>query len=190
MPAATANPINNLFQAPQRNPYQPQIVEKGSVIGFHYVGQTTHRINDPYPLVIVSDIWDDTIRGVNLHYLTLPTVRDVLKTYGGFKQFSYANVKQPAYIGGQTGVNLVRAFRSYKRAGITNLKMLDVQFLQQVLSVVRALDPGEIEAMRAQIRQMMQRYPVQQQTVPPNQATPQVPTPDVAANANIQAQGV
>jgi len=172
MPPQAANPVNRLFQSAQVAQGVVPQVAKGSVIAFHYTGQTGNRINDPYPLVIVSDIFSDTVRGVNLHYLTLPTVRDILKAYGDNRQFSYAFIKGQEYI--------VRAFRSYKRLGITNLKMLDVTFLKQVLSVVRALDPGEIDAMRAQIRQMMQRYPIQQAQA----------TPGPADAPSIQSEGV
>lgn len=169
MAQTLGNPVAGLFQSAQMAPGQVPVVLKGSVIAFHYTGQTTYRINDPYPLVIVSDIFDDMVRGVNLHYLTLPTVRQIIASYGNNRQFSYAFIKGEAYI--------VRAFRSYKRAGITNLKMLDVAFLQNVLKVVRALNPGEIETMRAQIQQQMQRYPVQQPQA--------VPTPGPADAQNL-----
>jgi hypothetical protein len=169
------NPVNSLFQSAQVAQGQIPLVNKGSVIAFHYAGQTDHLVNDPYPLVIVSDVYSDSVRGVNLHYLTMPTVRDVLIAHGNNKRFSYAFVKGQEYI--------VRAFRSYKRLGITNLKMLDVTFLQQVLSVVRALNPGEIDAMRAQIRLMMQRYPIRQAQA--------VPTPPVPVEAPaVPSEGV
>jgi hypothetical protein len=148
-PGGPTGPVQQLFQSvPLPGQTQPiQTVKKGSIIAFHYVGQTNHRIHDPYPLVLVSDIFVDMIRGVNLHYLTLPYVKGLVKTMANKPTFSYANIKGDHYI--------VGAFRSYKRPGISQLKMLDAAFLQKVLTVVRALDPGEIDIMRQQIHQML-----------------------------------
>jgi hypothetical protein len=148
-PGIPPGPAQQLFQAvPDAGKVQPsQVVGKGSIIAFHYVGQANRRINDPYPLVLVSDIFVDMVRGVNLHYLTLPYVKGLVTTMGNNRHFSYANIKNDRYI--------VGAFRSYKRTGISQLKMLDVDFLQKVLTLVRALDPGEIDYMRQQIHQML-----------------------------------
>lgn len=156
------SPLDRLFQsinAPQRN-----IVGKGSIITFSYTGQTRHRIHDPYPLVIVSDIFTDMIRGVNLHYLTLPYVRNLVGTYAN-QNFSYRFISGDAYI--------VGAFRSYKRNGISQLRMMDADFLRNLLTVVRALAPGEIEQMREQIRNLIQEQTQQ----PPAQPGPEITGP-------------
>jgi hypothetical protein len=142
---ATNPQIGRLFNtAPQGS-----IVSKGSIIAFTYIGQTRHRTHDSYPLVLVSDIFSDSVRGINLHYLTLPYVKNLVFSMAGNSQFSYSFIKGDAYI--------VGAFRSYKRSGISQLRMLDTIFLKNLLTVVRALDPGEIEQMREQIRQIMQQ---------------------------------
>lgn len=143
MPIQLPGGIQSLF-----NPVMmPNIVQKGSLIVFRYIGQTGRMIHDPYPMVIVSDIFTDKIRGVNLHYLTLPTIKEIIRTYGN-KQFSYAYIKNSSYI--------VGAFRSYKRLGISQLKMLDVNFVQKVLEVARATYPGEVDQIRDQIHQLIQ----------------------------------
>lgn len=131
-----------------------QTVAKGSVITFSYVGQRTGRpIHDPYPLIIVSDLQipghPDIMRGVNLHYLTLPHVRNLIVNYANNPNFSYRYIKGDQFI--------VSAFRSYKRAGISRVRMLDVAFLKNLLTAVRALDVGEVDQIRAQIRLMMQQ---------------------------------
>jgi hypothetical protein len=145
------SPLQNLFASVDAPFDQPQssVVQKGSIVTFNYVGQTRHRIHDPYPLVIVSDIFTDMIRGVNLHYLTLPYVQSIVLNHANNPQFSFRFISGDAYI--------VGAFRSYKRNGISQLQMLDAGFLQTLLRTVRALNPGEIEQMRNQIHLLMQQ---------------------------------
>lgn len=141
------NPVNNLFNSIDDTKLS-SVVSKGSIVGFRYVGQTRHQIHDPYPLIIVSDIFQNMIRGVNLHYLTYPYVQSLVSQYAVNNRFSYAYIKGDSYI--------VGAFRSYKRNGITQLRIIDSNFLRSVLKSVRALDIGEIDKMRDQIRQMIQ----------------------------------
>ena len=160
--------IQQLFQATDltARPQQP-MVGNGSLIVFGYVGQTHRRIHDPYPLVIVSDVFQNMVRGVNLHYLTLPYVKGIIKQFANNPQFSYEMIKNDAYI--------VSAFRSYKRNGISQLKMLDSKFLQNLLRVVRALNPGEIEAMRSQIKNLMsQQVQPSANPTPPEEGEPPV----------------
>ena len=134
---------------------QRSVVGKGQVVAFAYVGQQrNYRIHDPMPLVIVSDIFTDMIRGVNLHYLTLPYVRSIVTAHANNPNFSFQFISNDGYI--------VGAFRSYKRNGISKLRMLDIDFLKNLLTVVRSLEPGEIEQMREQVHQMIlqeQRQP-------------------------------
>ncbi len=133
---------------------KPQkVVAKGSVVAFGYTGQGRGKIHDPFPLIIVSDIFSDEVRGVNLHYLTLPYVKGLIQTYGSNQKFSYSNIKADTYI--------QSAFRSYKRGGITQLRMLDTAFLQKLMKIVRALAPGEIEQMRSQVQNMIKQGPSQ-----------------------------
>jgi hypothetical protein len=139
-----------------------KIVGKGSIITFQYVGQTKYRIHDPYPMVIVSDIFTEQIRGVNMNYLTLPYMKGLVMSYANNQRFSYAYIKGDQYI--------VGAFRSYKRAGISQLRMLDTGFLRDLLKVVRSLEPGEIEQMRAQVERLLQEGINQ----PPAQEGPEI----------------
>lgn len=142
-------PIQKLFNTVNEGPGR-NVIGKGDIVVFGYVSQQrNYQIHDPTPLVIVSDIFTDMIRGVNLHYLTLPYVKSLVMAHANNPNFSFRFISGDAYI--------VGAFRSYKRNGISQLKMLDANFLKNLLSVVRALDPGEIEQMREQVRQMIEQ---------------------------------
>lgn len=150
---AVINPqqlLQNLFKTVE-SPTAPSggYVQKGSICTFGYVGQTRQPIHDPYPMVLISDIFSDKIRGINLHYLTLTYVRAIIRNpnLAGNSSFSYKNISGDQYI--------VNAFRSYKRVGISNLRKLDVRYLQNLLTVSQSLDVGEIERMRQQIREII-----------------------------------
>jgi hypothetical protein len=132
------------------NQYGPSVktVGKGSLIYFNYL----FYIHDPYPLVVITDIFPQYIRGVNLHYLTFPYIRRLLQPHCDDQGFSYYNIKGDQFI--------VNAFRTYKRSGIRTLKSLDCDFILNVLASVRSFDPAEIEGLRrivqGQIRQRFQ----------------------------------
>jgi hypothetical protein len=98
-------------------------------------------------MVILTDIWPNYIRGLNLHYLTFPYVKKILEMYGGNTSFSYANIKPDAY--------LANAFRMYVRAGVQKPRKLDTEWLKTVLREVRSFAPGEIEKIRANIQQQI-----------------------------------
>ncbi len=157
------SPLQRLFKTVD-NPLSTKrsVVAKGSIITFNYVGQTRHRIHDPQPLVIVCDIFSDMVRAVNLHYMTLPYVKNIVSTYANNPQFSFRFISGDSYI--------VGAFRSYKIRGISQIKMLDAGFLQNLLKVTRSLEPGEIEQMRSQVKDLM----MQETAQPPAQAGPEL----------------
>jgi hypothetical protein len=135
-----------------------KLVHKGSIINFHYVGQRIgHQIHDPYPLVLVSDIFSDAIRGVNLNYLTVPYVKSMIANFLE-KPFAYSSIKSDSYI--------VGAFRTYKRIGISQLRMMDSAFLRGVAAVSRSLNPNELDQIRMQIEELM-RYQMNQPMAQP-----------------------
>ena len=141
--------ISKLWQAteyPQKN--RTKIVHKGSIINFFYIGQRRQAIHDPYPLLLVSDIFTDAIRGVNLNLLDAPYVTSLIKTYLD-TPFSYANIKTDNYI--------TNAFRTYKRNGISSLRMMDSDFLKGLAMVARSLDVNEIEQIRSQIETLIRQ---------------------------------
>lgn len=138
--------INKLWQATELSQKSSNVVHKGSVVNFLYMGQRRQPIHDPYPLVLVSDIFTDAIRGVNLNLLDAPYVTSLIKTYLD-TPFSYANIKMDNYI--------IDAFRTYKRGGISNLRMMDSKFLKGLAKVARSLDVNELDQMRGQIEAMI-----------------------------------
>jgi hypothetical protein len=145
---ATTGLPQQLFQTLEwQGPGIPNIVHKGSIILFSYAGQARNPIHDPYPLVMVTDIFTDMVRGLNLHYLTLPFLRNLITNYANRPDFSYRYIKNDSF--------LIASFRSYKRAGMSQIRILDVEFLKKLLQVVRALDVAEIEQIRQQVRQML-----------------------------------
>ena len=127
-------------------------ITRGSLISFHYpISMSTipNVIHDPYPMVILTDIWPYYIRGLNLHYLTFPYIKRIIGTYGGQGSFSYGNIRPDKY--------MAHAFRLYIRRGVLTPKRLDTQWLIQVLQSVRSFGPGELEKIRQNIQQQIQK---------------------------------
>lgn len=155
--------IRDLFINPTVAQNTSNIVSKGSVITFSYMGQTSHMIRDPNPMIIVSDIFNDMIRGVNLHYLTLPYMQAMIqnRNMAGNNNFSYKFIVNDKYI--------VDSFRSYKRIGISNLKMLDINFLKRLLGLSQTLNINELEQMRQQVRSMLEQEVNQPEAIPCSQ---------------------
>jgi hypothetical protein len=129
------------------NQYGPAVgtINKGSLVHFNYL----FWIHDPYPLVIVTDIFPQYIRGVNLHYLTFPYIRRLLQPNCDNAGFSYYNIKADQYI--------VNAFRTYKRSGVRTPKVFDCSFLLNILGSARALDPSDVDALRQLVQQQVRR---------------------------------
>lgn len=138
------------FSRQGMNQYGPSVkrIGKGSLIWFRYLNYQ----HDPAPLVIVTDIWQNYIRGVNLHYLTFNFVRHLLNLHCDNRMFSYAHIKNESPF-------FVSAFRTYKRLGIKQIKSLDCAFLLNVLASVKSFDPAEVEQMRVYVREQIRRQP-------------------------------
>lgn len=125
---------------------------RGDLITFHYpysMAQVPNVIHDPYPLVILTDVWPSAIRGVNLHYLTFPYISHILKPNCGNKGFTYSNIRADNYITG--------AFRMYYRAGVRNPRRLDCSWLLELLGAVRSWTPDDLEGIRQEIRTQIQK---------------------------------
>jgi len=143
------NPVQRLAS----NQYGVSVnkITSGSLVAFHYplsYATIPNVIHDPYPMVLITDIWPRYIRGVNLHYLTFPYIKRLLTGFGG-RPFNYqANIKADKY--------LANSFRMYVRQGIRQPKRLDTDFLLNVLASVRSFAPGELERIRMNIQQQIQ----------------------------------
>ena len=128
------------------------MVARGSLIAFHYpvsYAQPPNIIHDLYPLVIITDIWPNHIRGVNLHYLTFPYIKNILQGNCGNKTFSYFHIKADRYI--------AQAFRMYYRIGMSQVKLMDCAFLLNLLGGIKQWSESEIETVKQQIRQQIQK---------------------------------
>jgi len=125
---------------------------RGDLITFNYPHSWARKpnvIHDPYPLVIVTDVWPQHLRGVNLHYLTFPYIKNILQPNCGNKGFTYSNIRADKYVAG--------AFRMYYRQGIRQPKKLDCSWLLQLMGAVRKWSPDEIDRVRQQIREQIQQ---------------------------------
>lgn len=152
----TAAPVNNN-------------VVRGSLIVFNY--SLRKPGHDSFPLVLVTDIdyppkdppvrpgyrpaqkKGEFIRGINLHYLTFPTIKKLIfpnnQSVCENPNFTYQYIKSNNYI--------VSAFRQYRKVGIRNLKKLDCQFVAKAISISRSFDPNEIEAIRRSVQEQLSR---------------------------------
>lgn len=143
---------SNAIGANQYGPSQSLLtatIGKGSLASFSYTFVKPGANHDPYPLVLITDVWPNYIRGINIHYLTFPTIKRILVPNCNNQTFSYANIRNNSYI--------VSAFRQYKRNGIRQIKKLDCSFLTNVLASVRTFNPNEVEAIRQSIRNQIRQ---------------------------------
>jgi len=148
--ATPQNPIGQLFapvgpQPPQNRPNNT--VKRGAIVLFTY----QNWMHDPSPMILVTDVQPgNRIRGVNLHYLTFPVIKQLLNnakmSLGGI---SYRNITGQQYI--------VAAFRSYKWQSIRQLKVLDINYVLNALGTVRSFDPAEVEKMRRAVQEQLKR---------------------------------
>lgn len=156
MPIYDKNKILNQFFKPvgqeilsNPNPtvFNNNGVKKGSLISFNYIFWK----NDAYPLVIVSDntLTNGKLWGVNVHYLTFPYIKKLLKLSQNNPSFSYTSISSDAY--------MKKAFRSYKRQGIRQLKVLNHDSLLNIMSMVRSYDPAEVQIIRKQVREQINK---------------------------------
>lgn len=139
--------LDAIYKAIKANQYGPTY--KSFAPGFLFGCEYLFFKHDPRPLVLMTRIYQDKrIAGVNLHYLTFPYMRHLIKTYCGKGTFSYQAIKQDRFI--------VNAYRSYKRQGLRLVKGIDCNFLIAMMGQLRSFNPEEIEAMRKQVQKQLQ----------------------------------
>lgn len=137
----TSNMMGNVpFKAA---PYNNLI--KGGLLNFQYIFWK----HDPVPLILITDVFVDKIRGVNLHYLSFSYIRRILQQYCGKMALSYTHIKGDAY--------LVNAFRTYKRTGIKNMQVLDCNTINTQLMGRKSYNPQEMKAIRENIKEQLRR---------------------------------
>ncbi len=138
------------FAGMNRN--RPSQLGKGSLVSFRYPMSQAARpnvIHDSNPLVIVTDVTQTYLRGVNLHYLTFPYIRSILQGNAGNTGYSYFQVKADRYI--------AQAFRMYFRSGVSQVRMMDADVLVKILGGMRSWSEAEIEVAKQQVRQQIRQ---------------------------------
>lgn len=139
--------MDAIYKALKANQYGPTY--KSFAPGFLFGCQYLFFKHDPRPLVLMTRIYQDKkIAGVNLHYLTFPYMRHLIKNYCGKGNFSYQAIKSDRFI--------VNAYRCYKRQGLKMVKGIDCNFLIAMLGQLRSFNPEEVEAMRKQVQKQLQ----------------------------------
>ncbi len=140
-------------------------VGRGSLVSFNYIFHKPGH--DPNPVVLITDIWPNYIRGINLNYLTFPTIKNLVfpspnQTVCDNPVFTYQYIKGNDYI--------TSAFRQYKRNGVQRLRKLDCAFIVKALGLTRSFDPNEIEAIRRSVREQIRQL-VNQRAAPTGEMT-------------------
>lgn len=154
VPPKRSEILRQLFQPVGQGPANPDRrmaanygVVQGSLVSFNYVFWR----NDSYPLVIVSenDRYGGKLKGINLHYLTFPYIKQLLAMSANNPSFSYKSISGDEYV--------KRAYRTYKWSGVRQLKAMDRGFLLSVMSMVRSYDPAEVQIIRRQVREQIRK---------------------------------
>jgi len=144
-------PTNSLDQffsptsiEPQSKKIKKTSVVRGSLINFTYAFWK----NDPNPLVIVieNNASSDKVAGINLHRLTFPSIKNLIKKSNELG-FSYNSIS--------IDPNFRKAYRTYKRNGINQVKILDADILIKVMTSVRTYDPAEAEIIRKRVQEQI-----------------------------------
>jgi hypothetical protein len=176
---ASENPmLDNLFRAIRPGGQDP-LLRSGNLVTFIY----QFWKNDPAPLLLVTDVTMGVrVRGLNLHYLTFPVLKNLLRSAAG-NPITYQQIKGEQFI--------VNCFREFKWTGIRQIKKLDVNFLLTTMAVARSFDPNQIDAIRKSVREQLMRptnqpatrltgntvsTPIPVQPVPTVQTVPTTPT--------------
>lgn len=121
-------------------------IKKGNLVTFNY----SFWKKDPYPLVIISQsLPGNKLFGINLHYLTFNYIKKILKNCNN-PMFSYSNsIKGDNY--------LKNSYRSYKWSGIRQVKVLNCEFLLNIIGTIRSFDPAEVQIIRKNVQNQIKQ---------------------------------
>lgn len=167
----TQFPIEDLFQdiAPS-SPY----IQKGDLIQFTY----TNWKHDPHPMVVIADILPGKqMRGVNIHYLSLTLLTNLVIRYAGNPAFAYSQIR------GQRA--LVDAFRTYKTTGIIKPQKFDAQFVVKAMIDARLRNPNQMDLAIQDMNQQIQERKQELNQQPTAQATPNTQQVNPQPNAEV-----
>jgi hypothetical protein len=99
-------------------------------------------------IVIENNPGKNKISGINLHYLTFRDIRDLIGRAGKMG-FSYRSVSESR--------PFRDAYRSYKRTGVRQMKILDPSYLLGVMGMVRSFDPADAQIVRKQVQEQLKQ---------------------------------
>jgi len=131
---------------PSRRMGKSLFARTGSLVSFNY----TFWKNDPYPLLIVieNSPGKDKISGINLHYLTFRDIKEAISRAGRMG-FSYRSITDSR--------PFKDSYRSYKRVGVRQMKVLDPSYLLGIMGMVRSYDPAEVQIIRRQVQDQIRQ---------------------------------
>jgi len=131
---------------PARRMAKALVAKTGSLVSFNYAFWR----NDPYPLIIVIENTPgkDRISGVNLHYLTFRDIKELISRAGKMG-FSYRSLAG--------SMTFKDSYRSYKRSGVRQMKVLDPEYLLGVMGMVRSYDPADVQIIRRQVQEQLKQ---------------------------------
>lgn len=131
---------------PSRRMGKNLFARTGSLVSFNY----TFWRNDPYPLIIIieNSPGKDKISGINLHYLTFRDIKEIIDRAGKMG-FSYRSISDSR--------PFRDSYRSYKRMGVRQMKVLDPSYLLGVMGMVRSYDPAEVQIIRRQVQEQIKQ---------------------------------
>jgi len=159
----------NIVANPDRSLMPSLRIQTGSLISFNY----TFWKNDPYPLVIVieNDSRKDKVAGINLHRLLPNDIKELMMKFnqGGYAYGAISDQKK-----------FREAYRTYKKIGIRQQRIFDVNFLLRIISMVKTTDPAEVQIIRRQVQEQLKQQinPKASQFTNLNQAANQIKTGD------------
>ena len=146
-------PVNNdVLQNPNSRYLPNYAFKKGGLITFNY----SYWKSDPYPLVIISPppkqpqitVGVGKLWGVNLHKFSMIEVSKIIND-SRFPSFSYTtSIKN---------TNLKDAYRCYKWSGIRQVKILNPEFLLNIISSIKSYDPAEHAIIRKNVQEQLKQ---------------------------------
>jgi len=152
--SSRSNLISNLFRPvgeeavrnPQKISDKRLIIKIGSLVTFGY--DFWKHDKNPKIIIIDNKPSNNKLSGINLNYLTYRDIVYLISLARGIG-FSYRAISNSKTLKG--------SYRSYKKAGIRMMKILDPNSLIRVMAFVRNNDPAEKEVIRRNAQEQLRQ---------------------------------
>jgi hypothetical protein len=123
-------------------------VTTGSIVRFNY----SFAKEDRNPVVLIVRNNGPYYEGLNLHYIRAQPLMQLISPTGknacGNKLFNWAaDIKPNQYIN--------KSYRKYKKIGVTNLQVLNCDFLRRIIAASAKLNIQDLTALRTNIEQQI-----------------------------------